>query len=106
MHLLPYLFIYFYTFSKHISPPCNHKLSHPEKGPIHYPNTNAKIPTQRFRRISEPGFLISIYQLIFPKLGITLFIQRLVFRVLTLVLRHDLLHLAHYLHVVETQGNA
>ena len=63
--------------------------------------TNAKIPTQRFHRISEPGFLIPIYQLIFPKLGIPLFIQRLVFRVLTLVLRNDLLHLAHYLHVVE-----
>ena len=35
-----------------------------------------------------------------------LFIQSLVFRVLTLVLRNNLLHLTHYLHVIEGLGYA
>lgn len=84
----------------------HHTFPHAATPPIHHrhkrKNPDPEIPF----RISEPGFLIPIYQLIFPKLGIPLFIQRLVFRVLTLVLRYDLLHLAHYLHVVEAQRNA
>lgn len=98
MHLLPYLFIYFYTLP-------TYKFPHAATNPSTTPQTQNPDPEIPFR-ISEPGFLLPIYQLIFPKLGFPLFIQRLVFRVLTLVLRHDLLHLAHYLHIVETQGNA
>jgi hypothetical protein len=94
MPFLAYLFIYFYTFSNHITFPMQPR-PHPPPSQTQKSRPRDSIESQ------SREYLIPIYQLIFPKLGIPLFIQRLVFRVLTLVLRNDLLHLAHYLHVVE-----
>lgn len=52
MHFLLYLFIYFYTLHPYNLFPIKHHF---------HPPTNAKIPAQRFHRISKPGISWYLY---------------------------------------------
>lgn len=122
MPFLAYLFIYFYTFSNHITSPMQ-----PRTHPLLYKriNPDPEIPlnlragnsiylyrelkihflSTEYYTVYYIGSLILLLVALLEHM-IKLFIQCLIFRMLTLVLRNDSLHHTHDFHIIKGLGYA